>query len=224
MSYDAKLHARPRPVHTEAATGRHVLPLGSTRDSFFYVPASYDVRRPVPLVLLLHGAGGHAQHGLDLLQHLADESEMILVAPASTSYSWDVIVEQAYGTDVVLLNQAIEQVFSHYAVEPSRLAIGGFSDGASYALSLGLANGGLFTHVIAFSPGFVAPAEREGKPAVFISHGKRDEVLPIGPCSRTIVPRLQRAGYAVTYKEFDGPHTIPREIAQNAVDWFLKAA
>lgn len=221
MSYEAKLHARPRPVHSDAPTGLHVLQLGSTRNGFFYVPPSYNVHHPAPLVLLLHGAGGHAQHGLDMLRHLADDSGIILVAPASSSYTWDVIVDQAYGTDVALVNQAIEQVFNHYAVEPSRLAIGGFSDGASYALSLGLANGGLFTHIIAFSPGFVAPTQPQGKPAIFISHGNRDDVLPIGPCSRTIVPRLKRAGYAVTYKEFDGTHTIPGDIAQNAVDWFL---
>lgn len=222
MAYEAKLHARPQPVHAEAPTGRHALQLASTRNGYFYVPASYAACRPAPLALLLHGAGGHAQHGLDLLQHLADDTGLILVAPASVSYTWDVIVEQAYGADVTLLDQAIEQVFSRYAVEPSRLAIGGFSDGASYALSLGLANGGLFTHVIAFSPGFVAPAPAQGKPAVFISHGTRDTVLPIGLCSRTIVPRLKRAGYAVTYEEFDGPHTIPRDIARQAADWFLK--
>jgi phospholipase/carboxylesterase len=28
---------------------------------------------------------------------------------------------------------------------------------ASYALSLGIANGNLFSHVLAFSPGFLAP-------------------------------------------------------------------
>ena len=33
----------------------------------------------------------------------------------------------------------------------------GFSDGASYALSLGAANGDLFTHIAAFSPGFMRP-------------------------------------------------------------------
>jgi phospholipase/carboxylesterase len=47
-------------------------------------------------------------------------------------------------------------------------------------------------------------------------------VLPIDPCSRKIVPLLQQAEYAVTYREFDGAHTIPQEIAQQAVEWFLQ--
>jgi phospholipase/carboxylesterase len=81
-----------------------------------------------------------------------------------------------------------------------RLAIGGFSDGASYALSLGISNGDLFTHVLAFSPGFMAPAGRTGSPHIFVSHG----VLPIDRCSRKIVPDLERGGCNVLYWEFDG--------------------
>jgi phospholipase/carboxylesterase len=173
------------------------------------------------LVLLLHGAGGHAHHGLGLLQHLADDNGMILVAPASEAQTWDVIISRAYGPDVALVDQALAHVFEHYAVDPQHLAIGGFSDGASYALSVGLANGDLFTHVIAFSPGFIAPLTPQGQPKVFISHGTTDDVLPIDVCSRRIVPLLRRAEYSVMYDEFDGGHTIPGEVAQFAVNWFL---
>jgi predicted esterase len=88
---------------------------------------------------------------------------------------------------------------SSYAIDPARVAIGGFSDGASYALSLGLTNGDLFSHVLAFSPGFMAPAGQEGSPRIFVSHGTRDAVLPIDRCSRRIVPTLRRAGYDVAY-------------------------
>jgi predicted esterase len=112
------------------------------------------------------------------------------------------------------------QTFSRYAIDPAHVAIGGFSDGASYALSLGLTNGDLFTHIIAFSPGFMAPAEYEGKPRIFISHGTRDQVLPIDACSRRIVPQVRGAGYDVEYHEFDGPHTVPPEMTRRAVDWF----
>jgi phospholipase/carboxylesterase len=94
--------------------------------------------------------------------------------------------------------------------------------GASYALSLGLTNGDLFKRVIAFSPGFMAPAEQRGKSPIFISHGKSDKVLPIDKCSRRIVPQLQRAGYAVRYREFDGSHILPDEISQEAVGWWLR--
>ena len=61
---------------------------------------------------------------------------------------------------------------SRYAFDPAHIAVGGFSDGASYALSVGITNGDLFTDVIAFSPGFMAPARQQGKPRLFISHGE----------------------------------------------------
>jgi predicted esterase len=173
------------------------------------------------MVLLLHGAGGSAQHGISLLQPLADAANLILVAPDSRGSTWDVIMSD-YGPDVTYIEQALSQTFSRYAIDPERVAVGGFSDGASYALSLGITNGDLFSHVIAFSPGFMAPTRQQGKPNIYVSHGTRDEVLPIDRCSRRIVPQLQRLGYAVNYHEFDGPHTVPPDIAQEAVDWLTR--
>ncbi len=116
----------------------------------------------------------------------------------------------------------MEPTISRYAIAPERMAVGGFSGGTSYALSLGITNGDLFTHVIAFSPGFMAPAGRVGSPRIFISHGTRDGVLPIDRCSRRILPQLERAGYDVRYHEFDEGHTIAPEIALEAVDWFTR--
>lgn len=89
-----------------------------------------------------------------------------------------------------------------------------------HALSLGLANGDLFTHVLAFSPGFIPPAGRRGRPAVYIAHGLSDPVLPIGRTSRRIVPSLRGGGYPVDYREFDGGHSIPPEVAKQALEWF----
>ena len=59
------------------------------------------------------------------------------------------------------------------------------------ALSLGMGNGDLVSHVAAFSPGFAAPDAQVGRPGVFITHGVDDRVLPIDRCSRRLVPRLR---------------------------------
>jgi phospholipase/carboxylesterase len=187
------------------------------------VPAGHRPDRPAPLVLLLHGAGGDAEGGLAPLRRLADAAGLILLAPASRRQTWDVILG-GFGPDVAFIDRALGQTFGRCAVDPARLAVGGFSDGASYSLSLGLTNGDLFTHVLAFSPGFMAPGERIGKPRLFLSHGTDDRVLPIDACSRRIVPQVRRAGYDVTYREFDGPHTVPPEVAHEAVDWFHRGA
>ena len=140
--------------------------------------------------------------------------------PDSRLRTWDVILG-GYGSDVTFLDRALAQTFKRCAVDPAHLAIEGFSDGASYALSLGLANGDLFTHIIAFSPGFMVPAGRNGMPHIYISHGRSDPVLSVDRCSRRIVPQLQSAGYDVHYHEFTGFHTVPQGIAREALRWFV---
>ena len=114
---------------------------------------------------------------------------------------------------------ALARVFETVATDPARLCIGGFSDGATYAVSLGLINGDLFPRVAAFSPGFVIPGATHGKPRFFVSHGSADKILPIDRCSRVIVSRLQTRGYDVTFREFDGGHDIPPAIAREGMTW-----
>ena len=215
-----RLLARPAAPAGAAPLGLQPLGLDGDRDGLIYVPAGYQAGSPAPLALMLHGAGGHVQHSLALLRDLADAAGLILLAPQSRRRTWDIIIG-AYGPDVAFIDQALAQTFGRYAVDPAHIAIGGFSDGASYALSVGITNGDLFTHVIAFSPGFLAPFGQAGSPRLFISHGMHDSILPIERCSRRIVPQLQRAGYDVRYREFDGPHTVPPEIAREAVEWFI---
>lgn len=150
---------------------------------------------------------------------LAEATGIILLRPDSRGQRWDILFG-GYGPDVTFIDSALEWAFARYSVDPQRIAIGGFSDGASYALSLGLANGDLFTHVMAFSPGFMLPPALVGKPRIFVSHGTRDQVLPIDTGSRRLVPQLEGAGYRVRYREFDGPHAVPAEIQRAAVQWF----
>jgi len=183
-----------------------------------YVPAGVGPELPTPLVLLLHGAGATAQHGLDLLIGQADDAGLVLVAPSSQGETWDLLLG-GYGPDVAWIDRALAEVFLRLPVDSTRLAVGGFSDGASYALSLGLTNGDLFSHVLAFSPGFAAPARRRGRPRLFLSHGTRDRVLPIHACSRRLVPELRQTGYQVRYREFEGGHVIPPAIVLDAVAW-----
>ena len=148
---------------------------------------------------------------------------MILLSPSSRGRTWDVLLG-GFGPDVEVIDSALTRVFERCPVDPSRLAVGGFSDGASYALSVGLTNGDLFTHVIALSPGFAAPTELRGSPRLFVSHGVGDRVLPIRSTSRRVVPIMERQGYDVRYEEFDGGHAVPPRIAREAVHWFLDAA
>jgi phospholipase/carboxylesterase len=218
----ARLSSRPRDASEHprdpVQPGDHPLGLTTARDPVLHVPPGLDAGRAAPLLISLHGAGGSAVSGLSFLQPAADERGMLLLAPASGGTTWDAI-RGGYGPDVALIDRALAAVSTMARVDPERLAVAGFSDGASYALGLGLANGRLFGRVVAFSPGFVPPAGRSGRPRVFVSHGEADDVLPIGRTSRRIVPALEDDGYDVTYREFPGGHTVPPEIVVEALDW-----
>ena len=214
-----ELSAKPRQSEPGATTferGLIGLDVGLPRRALLYVPESVSGDRPAPLILVLHGAGGQAAHSIELGRAHADRLGAVLLAPASRAASWDIISERGFGSDVQAIDAALERIFSAYPIDPKRVAISGFSDGASYALSLGLTNGDLFSHVLAFAPGFMVPTRQHGRPRIFISHGVADRVLPIDRCSRRIVPQLRRAAYTVYYREFPDGHTVPPEIAQDA--------
>lgn len=93
---------------------------------------------------------------------MAITSRCIVLFPDSRGRSWDMITGRRFGPDVEFLDAALAAVFSTCVVDTSRLCLAGFSDGATYALSLGLANGDLFTHLAAFSPGYVDPPTQVG--------------------------------------------------------------
>ena len=212
----AHLTARPRPGDKPAPpNGTSPLGIGKPRDGLIHAPPASTSGVPVPLFVLLHGAGGEARGILSMFQVRTEKFGLLALVPESRGPTWD-IIRGGYGPDVAFLNEALEQVFAEYDIDSHRIAIGGFSDGASYALSLGLGNGDLFTHILAFSPGFVAPPAQRGAPRIFISHGTRDRVLPIKVCSRAIAPMLEEAGYTVLYREFEGEHTVPSDMMEEA--------
>ncbi|GIH16279.1 alpha/beta hydrolase [Rugosimonospora africana] len=221
-SRHGRLSVRLRPpVAGDARTGlrHHEGPTGDLLAAS-YVPAPVD-GGPYRLVLLLHGAGGAPRQALDLLLPVADQNRFLLLAPQSSASTWDLILD-GYGPDVRRIDRLLEEVVDSYPVE--HVTIGGFSDGASYALSLGLTNGDFFDSVLAFSPGFAAPLLTHGQPRVFVSHGTGDSVLPIDRCSRRIVPWLRTLEYGVTYDEFTGGHEVPESIVTSATGWLLSGA
>ena len=216
---DGRLKARPRAASVERKPGQTALAIARNRDGFYYVPANLPPG-PAPLVVLLHGAGGAAQNIMSRMANVADSVGFVVLVPDSRGPTWDAI-RGVYGPDIAYIDSALKVVFSRMSIDPKRVIASGFSDGASYALALGRINGDLFTHVVAFSPGFVPPGSPTGKPQVYITHGDEDPILPYEATSMRIVPAMQRAGYTVTIKQFAGGHTVPPELAREAFSWAI---
>lgn len=219
----AHLTARPdRNAKTTVGPGVH--PLGLTegaRDGVLVVPKGLQGR--VPLLVMMHGAGGDSQRTMRKVIPLAEKYRFVAMLPDSRDISWDAI-RGGYGVDVEFIDEALRSVFGQVRVDPKRIALGGFSDGGTYALSLGRANGDLFAAIIGMSPGFIVDAPPVGKPRVFMAHGTRDGVLPIDQTSRQIVPRLESEGYDVEFVEFEGKHDLVPATFEKAIQWWLEPA
>ena len=215
-----RIAARPgEPTASGGTAGLQQIGLGAERDGLLYAPA--DARDALPLVVSLHGAGGRADGAAARLMKKADELGFLVLAPESRGPTWDVM-GGSFGSDVSFIDRSLEWVFARYRVDPRLIAIEGFSDGASYALSLGITNGDLFSTILALSPGFAAAAGARGAPKIWISHGTKDEVLPIETTSHRLAPALTRSGFRVRFTEFDGGHEAPRWLTTAAIDWWLE--
>jgi phospholipase/carboxylesterase len=107
----------------------------------------------MPLFIAMHGAGGSGSNWLNYPAR-AEERGMIFLAPDSRSSTWD-LIKGGYGADLQFLDQALGYVFNRCNIDPTRITLAGFSDGTTYALSLGMSNGDFFSHLIGYSPGFV---------------------------------------------------------------------
>jgi phospholipase/carboxylesterase len=219
MDYqNATFKSRPHSATDELSPGLHTLNLADAKDGLIYVPRERN--KSHPLLVLFHGAGGKASQMLVPFRDLAEETGTVLLIPESRRQSWDVI-HGGFGPDVEFIDKALNLVFNKLNIDPAHLGVGGFSDGASYALSVGISNGDMFSLILAFSPGFMAPPVKKDSPPVFISHGDKDGVLNIDQCSRRLVPSLRKNGLHVTYHEFKGGHTLPEEIIKEAFGLFV---
>lgn len=202
------------------SAGRHPIGLSDTRDAVLYVPPNLPTDKPVPLFVMFHGAGGFPEKVLPFIEPHADTHGFLVLAPHSTFPTWDIVIG-GNGPDLERLQQALSIVASRYEIDSARVAFAGFSDGASYALSIGVTNGDIASHVIAFSGGFMSIFVQEGQPRVFIAHGLIDEQLPIATSGRNNANKLKAVGYDVEYVEFDGLHIIEPSVVARAIDFFL---
>ena len=218
----ARLRLHSRKPSRGTVTGTDVLYGEELRRAYLRVPLTYDATKPTPLIIALHGAGGRGDTFAAAFGSRTDALGAIVLAPNSLFQSWDIFSDDPFASDIPFINDVLDQAFDRCNIDASRIAILGFSDGASYAITLGISNGDQLAGVVAFSPGLYEVEGPHGTPSYFISHGTSDTVLPIDQTSRVIVPELKARGSSVTYVEFDGGHVVTTEIADQAMTWLAE--
>jgi len=217
-----RLGARPgRPTEPRPSPGLHRLTTAEGGTGLLFVPRGLRAGRAAPLVVSLHGAGNRATSGIRPFRAVAERRRVVLLAPDSRGGTWD-RTSGDFGPDTATVDALLTQTFARLRIDRRRIALLGFSDGASYTLSLGLTNGDLFTRLVALAPGHAAPERRRGRPPIWIAHGRGDSVLPLERTSAQLVPRLRRLGYSVRFRPFDGGHEVRPDIARAAIAWILR--
>ena len=202
-----------------------------------YIPASAGPNPP--LLVLLHGAGHRQAEIVEHFEAEADKRGILLLAPDSRGITWDKVLdaEAPLSVDSPIANQQshsfgrtpdadhVESAISGLAkilpFNRARIVLAGFSDGATFALAMGMSRRYPFEAVIAWSPGIAIENEdpARGRP-VFISHGRQDPILKFEVTRSEIVPLVQSEGALVRFVAFDGGHDAPTWLK----DEFLDAA
>jgi len=219
--------ARRLAAQAPAAAAADDIPIGKSRlgiadgerDGTVYVPESYKKGVPMPILMMLHGFRSTAE-AVRYTFPLAEEFGVIILAPESRELTWGQEIP-GFDTDSRYMGMAFRWVSDVLTIDPSRVALGGVSDGANYALNMGLAYGDSFNHMMIFSAGTMAPFRRQGKPKIFLAHGTKDEQMPIDRTGRKFAAQLKDEQYDLTYREYDGGHGAPLPVVREAFDWFV---
>lgn len=196
-----------------------------------FIPARRGAEA-LPVLVLLHGAGGDAVGMMAVFQATAEAHGVALLAPKSAGRTWDLILAavaqrqqrggpstlRLSGGDSARVESALDRLTALARVDRGRVVLSGFSDGASYALSIGPLRPDLYRAIVAFSPGFSArPARAPGRQPVYVSHGRSDRILSFARAEEVVVPALRAAGHEVSFHPFAGGHTIPQDVIAAAL-------
>ncbi|MGD9968321.1 MAG: alpha/beta hydrolase [Hyphomonadaceae bacterium] len=184
--------------------------------------------KPDSLVIFLHGYGSNgadlislAPYWADLLPSTAFVSPNAIepVAMAPGGYQWFPIsnldpqlMEQGARAAAQSVDRFIDRELEKYGLDPSRLALVGFSQGTMMALHVALRREQQIAAVLGFSGALVGARtlkeQMRSKPPVLLIHGDRDPTIPI-PAMFESAEALAAADHGAQWHVSYGvPHSI----------------
>jgi len=151
-------------------------------DPVMILPPHYDASKPAVLIVSLHGYGATAPPMAEVWQRAAAEVNAIVIAPRAiqkvrnAGYEWGELEEAEF-----LVFRAIEHVRTTHAIDPTRVVLTGFSQGAYVAMELGLSFPDRFCGIVPVCGGAVPDAAAlppaKSLPRFFFMAGDRDAAL-----------------------------------------------
>jgi hypothetical protein len=195
-----------------------IVKVGSSPNEYWVrVPTSYDDthRTPIRTVVFVHGCGGVAKTEatwIDSYVAKADDDLLVVPGLGRDGQCWDP------SADSGPLLASIEDLKTHFNVDPRRLVIGGYSSGSTLAGQVA------FTHAELFAGVYALP----GRP--FWSNDNRAELMKAAAWKLNVAYRphtgdeyydigtlradkrvLQDAGFPVAFGEVAGDHAYQQD-------------
>jgi phospholipase/carboxylesterase len=187
-------------------------------------------------LLLLHGRGADEE---DLLR-LSGAFDARLTAigarapfPLGPGYHWCDLTDDgrpeptSYADARGRLAAFIDEAVATYGLDPARLYVLGFSQGAMMAAGLALTMPARLAGAALLSgwlpDGLGQPADADGPRGlpIFVGHGLADQVIPVR-FGRRMRDELDRLGVAVTYREYPIAHSISETELADIADWLTE--
>jgi len=171
------------------------------------------------VTVILHGYGAPGTDLVSFADYLAADGRAFVFPAApieldSGGLAWATL-ESEVETSLRSVQSLIAYIHREYP--NAEISVGGFSQGASMSSML-VDSATPISHLILFSPGLFleeTPKPTNTGPAVYISHGMQDDVLPFSDAQKLKL-MLSKAGFDVRFTAFEGGHTIPAEVLDEA--------
>jgi len=221
-----------RIEHKEVELRDESAPLGAidlvkgAGSAVLLTPSEIDPAKKYPLFTVLHGAGRQNEMLVKACRDEPDRRNAFFLVPRSVEPTWDLIVG-GERSDLDFLEYAYDLIYRRYPIDEERQVLIGYSDGASYALSVAVSNPRIFEAALCWAAGFVmfdgtgvSPEDR--KPEIYLEYGTHDELFPFERIALPMKENLTRAGYPVEFSVDEGGRHWPSGSFQpEALDWYF---
>jgi polyhydroxybutyrate depolymerase len=162
-----------------------------------YRPTGWDKQKNMPLVLLLHGAGGNADdmERLTGFIDIAEREKFILVYPEGINNQWnDGRGRNELVNDVGFISKLVDFMANEFSIDKNKVYVGGMSNGGFMTMRLACELADKITAVAAVAATVDSAVDancQTAKPVpVMLIIGNKDKLVPL---NGGIVPRLPKS-------------------------------
>lgn len=197
-------------------------------------PDEIDPNRRYPLFTVLHGAGRQDEALAKGYRDEPERRQAFFLIPRSVEPTWDLIASEGR-PDLDFLEYAYDLIYRRYPVDPLQQVLIGYSDGASYALSVGLSNCTMFSALMVWAAGFLVVDPQtaaqfresipEPRPRIYLEYGTHDELFDFEQVAVPMRDNLSKSGFDVTFSVDEGGRHWPSgTFHSEALDWYFESA